>query len=99
MRDGYEDYARFLCHVKMKSAEHDSRCEIVTGRYFSENLKKGVRDNRCSGLLFSFSDPFFRAHRWPQNAGQNSYCEQKNATRSISSYFRTILDRALNDSI
>ena len=56
MRDGYEDYARFLCHVKMKSAEHDSRCEIVTGRYFSENLKKGVRDNRCSGLLFSFSD-------------------------------------------
>ena len=40
MRDGYEDYARFLCHVKIKSAEHDSRCEIVTGRYFSENLKK-----------------------------------------------------------
>ena len=41
----------------MKSVEHYNRCDTVTGRYFSENLKEGVRENRGSDWLFSsFND-------------------------------------------
>ena len=53
----FEDYARFLYHVILKSAEPYSRFDIVTDRYFSESLKEGIRDNRGSdGLIFSFND-------------------------------------------
>ena len=37
-----EDYARFLYHVIMKSADPYSRYDIVTYRYPSENLKEGI---------------------------------------------------------
>ena len=47
----FEDYARFLYHVIMKSAE------IIKDRYFPESLKKGFRNNRVSdGLVFPFND-------------------------------------------
>ena len=53
----FEDYARFLYHVILKSAEPYSRFDIVTDRYFSGSLKEGVRDNRGSeGLIFPFND-------------------------------------------
>ena len=52
-----EDYARFLHHVILKSAQPYSRFDIVTDRYFSVSPKEGVRDNRGSdGLIFSFND-------------------------------------------
>ena len=53
----FEDYARFLYHVVMKSAEPYSRFDILTDRHFSESLKEEVRDNRYSnGLIFTFND-------------------------------------------
>ena len=53
----FEDSARFLYHVILKSAERYNRFDIVTDRYFSETLKEGVRDNKVSnGLIFTFSD-------------------------------------------
>ena len=53
----FEDYARFLYHVILKSAQPYSRFDIVTDRYFSVSPKEGVRDNRGSdGLIFSFND-------------------------------------------
>ena len=53
----FEDYARFLYHVILKSAEPYSTFDIVTDRYFSESLKEGVQDNRGSdGLIFPFND-------------------------------------------
>ena len=53
----FEDYARFLYHVILKSAEPYIRFNIVTDRYFSESLKVGVRDNRgFDGLIFTFND-------------------------------------------
>ena len=43
----FEDYARFLYHVILKSAEPYSRFDIVTDRYFSESLKeRGSRQQR-----------------------------------------------------
>ena len=38
----FRDYVRFLYHVIIKSVEPHSRFDIVTDRYFSENLKEGV---------------------------------------------------------
>ena len=53
----FEDYARFLYHIILKSAESYSRFYIVTDRYYSEILKEGVRDNRGSDrLIFPFND-------------------------------------------
>ena len=41
----------------MKLAEPYVRFDVVTHRYFSENLKEGVRDNRGSDRLnFPFND-------------------------------------------
>ena len=53
----FEDYARFLYHAILKSAEPYSRFDIITDTYFSESLKEGVQDNRASdGLIFPFND-------------------------------------------
>ena len=53
----FEDYARFLYQIIMKSAAPYSRCDIVTDRYFKGSLKEGVRDSRGSnGLVFLFND-------------------------------------------
>ena len=53
----FEDYARFLYHVILKSADPYIRFDIVTDRYFSESLKVGVRHNRgFDGLIFTFND-------------------------------------------
>ena len=50
----FEDYAGFLYHAILKSAEPYSRFDIATDRCFSESLKEGVRDSRGSdGLIFS----------------------------------------------
>ena len=57
----FEDYARFIYHVILKSAEPYRIFDIVTDRYFSESLKQGFRHNRGSdGLIFPFnySTPF-----------------------------------------
>ena len=52
-----EDYARRLYHVIMKSAEHYSRCDIVTDRSLSDSLKERVQENRSSdGLAFLLND-------------------------------------------
>ena len=49
----FEDYARFISHVILKSAEPYSRFDILTDRYFLESLRKGLQDNRSSdGLIF-----------------------------------------------
>ena len=53
----FEDYARFLYHVILKSADPYIRFDIVTDRYFSESLKVGVRHNRgFDGLIFTFNN-------------------------------------------
>ena len=57
----FEDYARFIYHAILKSAEPYRIFDIVTDRYFSESLKQGFRHNRGSdGLIFPFnySTPF-----------------------------------------
>ena len=54
----FEDYARFLYHVILISAEPYSIFGIVTDRHFPESLKEGLQDKRCSdGLIFPFNDP------------------------------------------
>ena len=40
----FEDYARFLYHIILKSGEPYSRFDIVTDRYFSGSLKEGVQE-------------------------------------------------------
>ena len=53
----FEDSARFLYHVILKSAEPYNTFDIVTDIYFSETLKEGVRDSKVSkGLIFNFND-------------------------------------------